>query len=90
LLSLADQKAVAGAACGKTLPKLYHFFTDYSFREVKTGPKLTVSGMIFRSVREIGPKLTEIGMNFKFLLCQDETETPECFRFPAWAGGPVS
>jgi hypothetical protein len=35
--------------------------------------------MNFQFVRKIGPKLTEIGMNFKFLLCQGETETPECF-----------
>jgi hypothetical protein len=51
---------------GKTLPKLYRFFTDFSFCEVKTGPKLTVSGTIFRFVRKIGPKLTENGMNFEF------------------------
>jgi hypothetical protein len=66
LLFLAVRKSWPAWFTGKTLPKLYRFFTDFSFREVKTGPKLTVSGTIFQFVRKIGPKLTEIGMNFNF------------------------
>jgi hypothetical protein len=59
--------------------KLYRFLTILQFHEVKTGPKLTVSGTIFQFIRKIGPKVYEIGMNFEFLFCQEKTETPECF-----------
>jgi hypothetical protein len=66
IFCFCGQKVVAGVVYMQNFTKTDRFFTDFSFREVKTGPKLTVSGTIFRFVRKIGPKLTEIGMNFKF------------------------